>query len=121
MTDQFDPTLGDETSNTAAPVPGNDMNTSEPEMPEDTGDENFLEDNHIDPATIVTILTSGAEPRYIPVNEPAALRDLVVRANLTYSGQVDAYVDGNSISFETLVSGGQTVTLIGNVKGGSVA
>jgi hypothetical protein len=40
------------------------------------------------------------------------------RAGLTWNGQLDAFVEGQPIGLSSLVQGGQTVTLIGNVKGG---
>jgi hypothetical protein len=111
MTDQFDPTLGgSDDTETPSNIP----------MPEATPEEdlNFLSDNNIDPATLVKIMVPSGSPKYVPVLEPTPLNELIVRANLTYSGKVDCYVDGAAIDMTALVSGGQTVTLIGNVKGG---
>ena len=71
----------------------------------------------VDPATIVTIRPSSGEAKYQVVDEPTSLSVLMQRAGLTYNGQLDAYVEGAPITLDALVQGGQTVVLIGNVKG----
>ena len=86
-----------------------------PELP-DEGENAWMEE--VDPDTIVTIRPSSGEAKYLVVDEPTPFGDLMVRAGLTFNGQVDIYVEGAPITMETPVQGGQTVVLIGNVKGG---
>ena len=89
-----------------------------PEFPDEFGNEldTFLDD--VDPATVVTIRPGSGSPAYQTVTEPTSLSVLLQRAGLTWNGQLDAFVEGAPINLDTPVSGGVTVTLIGNVKGG---
>ena len=87
------------------------------EMPEFDEAEDLFDG--VDPATIVTIRPGAGEPQYISVSEATPFSTLMQRAGLTYNGQIDIYVEGAEIGLDTLVQGGQTVTIIGNVKGGA--
>jgi hypothetical protein len=87
-----------------------------PEFPDEDENDSWMDD--VDPATIVTIRPSSGEAKYQVVDEPTSLSILMQRAGLTYNGQLDAYVEGAPITLDALVQGGQTVVLIGNVKGG---
>jgi hypothetical protein len=87
-----------------------------PEFPEI--DNEPFEDFGVDPETIVTIRPGAGEPKWLVVSEPTPFSELMLRAGLTFNGQVDLYVEGQPIQMDDLVRGGQTVTMIGNVKGG---
>jgi hypothetical protein len=107
-------------SDTVDQLPEEEFNPEEefeamPELPEED-DNNWMAD--VDPDAIVTIRPSSGEARYQVVDEPTSLSELMQRAGLTYNGQLDAYVEGTPIELDALVQGGQTVVLIGNVKGG---
>jgi len=88
-----------------------------PEFPDEDEDDDFFGDD-IDPESIVTIRPGSGQARYQTVTEPTPLDIVLQRAGLTWNGQLDAYVEGVQITLSTPVNGGQTVTLIGNVKGG---
>ena len=88
-----------------------------PEFPEEGAEDNPLFED-VDPATIVTIRPGAGEPRYVVVAEPTPFSDLLQRAGLTFNGQINMFVEGSEIQYQDLVQGGQTVTVIGNVKGG---
>ncbi len=85
-------------------------------MPED--EFNFVDEAGLDPTKIITIHANGVQPKFVVVDEPMIFRDVMVQAHLTWNGQLDCYVEGMPITLDTLVSGGTTVTLVGNVKGG---
>ena len=72
----------------------------------------------IDPESMVTIRPGSGNPVYLVVEEPTPFSTLMQRGSLTFNGQIDIYVEGQPIGMDDLVHGGQTVTLIGNVKGG---
>jgi hypothetical protein len=88
----------------------------EPEMPEE--EFNFVAEASLDPTTIVTIRTNGATPKFVVVDAPTAFSAVFAKAQLYANGQVDLFVDGNVIAWDTPVVGGQTVTVLGNIKGG---
>jgi hypothetical protein len=87
-------------------------------MPELSDEEEVSWMDDVDPATIVTIRPSSGEAKFQVVEEPTSLSILMQRSGLTYNGQLDAYVEGTPIDLDTPIQGGQTVVLIGNVKGG---
>jgi hypothetical protein len=92
-----------------------------PEFPSEDGGEDYGEGffaDDIDPTTIVTIRPGSGQPKYQTVAEPTPLDVILQRAGLTWNGQLDAYVEGQPKQLLDLIQGGQTVTLIGNVKGG---
>lgn len=99
----------------------NDLPEEElPEFPDEIDsfedDDDFFGD--VDPNSIVTIRPGSGSPKYQTVSEPTPLDLVLQRAGLTWNGQLDAFVEGQPITLSSLVQGGQTVTLIGNVKGG---
>jgi hypothetical protein len=91
----------------------------EDEMPsfEDESEDNPFEG--VDPATIVTIRPGAGDPQYLVIEEPTSFSVLMQRAGLTFNGQINMFVEGAEIGYEDLVQPGQTVTVIGNVKGGA--
>ena len=91
----------------------------EVEMPDFDDDEDDLFAG-IDPANIVTIRPSSGRPVHLIVDEPTQFSDLMQRASLTFNGQINMYVEGAQIDYSDLVQPGQTVTIIGNVKGGLI-
>lgn len=72
----------------------------------------------IDPTQIITIISNG-RPAYVETAEPITFGDAMTRAGLTYNGNLDVYMNGQKIALDTPIPGGATVTVVGNVKGGS--
>ena len=88
-----------------------------PEMPVEVDPFEGLEG--FDPATIVTVRYSSAEPRYVQVEEPSTVQHIMQLGQLTSNGPIDIYVEGAEATLQTVVAPGSTITLIGNVKGGN--
>ena len=112
MIDDFDSALNTPSS-TPAPMDGD---AAPAPMPEDEFD--FVDEANLDPTKIITIHTNGAQPKFVVVEAPMVMRDVMVEAHLTWNGQLDIFVEGAPITLDSVVAGGTTVTLVGNVKGG---
>jgi hypothetical protein len=91
----------------------------EPELPNDEFD--FVAAAALDPEHTVTVRTNGGEPRYVTVQEPTLVSEVLRLANLTWNGMLDIFTENGQIGIDATVNGGQTITILGNVKGGSVS
>ena len=85
-------------------------------LPED--DFYFIEAADMDPEHTVTIRTNGGTPRYVAVTEPQPVSEILRQAGLTWNGSLDIFTEAGQIPVDSPVNGGQTVTILGNVKGG---
>ncbi len=71
-----------------------------------------------DPDSVVTIRTSGGGDKYVPVNQPTAVKDVIAQSGLFFGGAVQYWLNGAQVNPDTLVPGGSTLSVIGSVKGG---
>jgi hypothetical protein len=108
------------TADTSLPTPEefDDESPEAIEMPDFEEEDEFDPFDGVDPETIVTIRPGAGDPQYLVIEEAAPFNVLMQRAGLTFNGQINMYVEGVEIGYEDLVQPGQTVTVIGNVKGG---
>lgn len=70
-----------------------------------------------DPASVVTIRSTGGGVRYIPVSEPTAASELLQQAGLYVNGNIQYWLNGAQVSSDTLIPAGQTLMVVGSVKG----
>ena len=72
-----------------------------------------------DPNAVIILRFSTGDSKYVPANEPMALGAVMARAQLAaIPGAVTYYLNGTEISADAIIPLGQTVTVIGSVKGG---
>lgn len=71
-----------------------------------------------DPNSVVTIRTSGGGDKYVPVNQPTSVKDVIAQSGLFFGGAVQYWLNGAQVNQDTLVPGGSTLSVIGSVKGG---
>jgi molybdopterin converting factor small subunit len=71
--------------------------------------------------SFVTLQHEANPPMFVSYTEGESLtiRGAIDRRGLTI-GNVNAYVDGNVVSLDTPIAAGTIVTLVGNVKGGTL-
>jgi|GEM_PF-3398983 len=89
------------------------------------GEEDFFseteeEDGFIlpDPAAVITLQTSSGGKFYIPAPaEGMTVAAVMTAAGLTV-GVVEYYLNGSQVKADTVVPGGQTLSVVGVVKGG---
>ncbi len=86
-------------------------------------DDFFAEDEapavpEVDPATIITIRTSQGSDVFVPVPQPMPLVDAIAKSGLRFNGDFTCWLNGQEVGLGTMVAGGQTVTVVGSVKGG---
>jgi len=89
-----------------------------------TDDDFFAEDEapavpEVDPATIITIRTSQGSDVFVPAPQPMPLVDAIAKSGLRFNGDFTCWLNGQEVGLGTVVAGGQTVTVVGSVKGGS--
>jgi sulfur carrier protein ThiS len=89
---------------------------------EDDEEEDFFSDEEEfaipDPTTVVTIQTSSGGKFYVPVGEGGmSVKDLMTAAHLTV-GVVEYWLNGSAVNADTVIPGGQTLSVVGVVKGG---
>ncbi len=66
----------------------------------------------------VTLRTTTGEARFVVVEGPRTLGEIVALSGLTINGQVTYYMDGVQITPSTVVAPGSTISLVGAIKGG---
>lgn len=71
-----------------------------------------------DPASVITVRTSGGETRYVPTSEPLTVAEVLLRSDLRPTGAVQYWLNGAQVQSNSVVPAGSTMTLIGSVKGG---
>jgi hypothetical protein len=71
-----------------------------------------------DPSTVITLRTSGGDTRYVETDAPMSIGQAILQSGLPVAGSVQYWLNGVQGNLETIVPVGQTVTIIGNVKGG---
>lgn len=80
-------------------------------------DEDLLEDLP-DPSRVIGIKTQGAETRFVPATEAMSIPALLQAAGLTVSAAVEYWLNGSVVSQNELIPVGQTLVIVGTVKGG---
>ena len=72
-----------------------------------------------DPNAVIILRFSSGDTKYVPASEPMTISATMSRAQVAaISGAVTYYLNGAEVTAETIVPLGQTVTVIGSVKGG---
>jgi hypothetical protein len=72
----------------------------------------------VDPMHLVTIQTTSASDKFVEVDGPKTVLDLIHMAQLQFAGDFSCFLNGAQVELTTLVPGGSTVTIAGKVKGG---
>lgn len=91
---------------------------------EETGEDDFFAESEVedvpqvDPEKVVTLVPSSADAKYVEVDGPLPMVELIARSRLQFAGEFTCYLNGAEISLTTVVPGGSTVNIIGKVKGG---
>jgi hypothetical protein len=73
-----------------------------------------------DPNTVITLRTSGGDARYVETTAPMTIGEAILKSGLPVAGSVQYWLNGVQADLNTTVPVGQTVTIIGNVKGGTL-
>lgn len=73
-----------------------------------------------DLSTVITIKTSGGQTRYVPVPDGSLMTvsEALVASGLTVNGQFQVWLNGAQIANNAVVPAGETITIVGSVKGG---
>lgn len=132
MTEEMNDTLGQQ----APTVPATDetqvVETASANLTEaadevdlfEEGDEEnpFAEGNAAEEAAaerqFVIIRTTGGDDRYIDVEGPTPLVDILTKAAIRFTSTPEFLMNGATITATTYIPVGATVTIIGSVKGG---
>lgn len=109
-----------ETAEAELPVEA-EVDVEEEELDED---DFFAEDEaaavpDVDPATLITIRTSAGQDVFVEAPEPMALVDAIAKSGLRFNGDYTCWLNGQEVPLGTKVAGGNTVTVVGSVKGGA--
>lgn len=72
----------------------------------------------VDPNTVVTLIPSSADSKYVTVTGPTSMIELLSRAQLRFEGEFTCFLGQTELKMNDLVPGGSTVTIAGKVKGG---
>lgn len=72
----------------------------------------------VDPNTVVTLIPSSADSKYVTVTGPTSMIELLSRAQLRFEGEFTCFLGQTELKLNDLVPGGSTVTIAGKVKGG---
>ena len=92
--------------NTTASVPADDF---------------FGEDDGFElpnPDHVITVLTSSGGRSYVPATEAMSVNDVIAHSGLNVMHGAEFYLNGSIIKAEDLVPAGQTLQIVGTVKGG---
>lgn len=85
----------------------------------------FEDQNVPDPATVITITTSGGDNRYVPVPEGKIMTagEAIFTSGLTINGQggFELYLNNAKIKITDPVPAGSTLMVVASVKGGARA
>jgi hypothetical protein len=110
MTDQYNPNLEDEIE---------DDQVEDEETADETedlfGDSTF---ELPDPTAVITVASSAGDDRYVPAREAMSVGMVMAAADLRPNGMVEYFVNGSTITVNDSVAPGQTLTVVGSVKGG---
>ncbi len=69
--------------------------------------------------TVITLRTTTGDSRYVPTTEPLKLSDLIAKSGLVINGAVTYWMGTTQLTdTNTVIPVGETVTLVGAVKGG---
>ncbi len=83
----------------------------------------FESQNVPDPATVITITTSGGDTRFVPVPEGKVMSagEAIFTSGLTINGQggFELYLNNAKIKVTDPVPAGSTLMVVASVKGGS--
>jgi hypothetical protein len=116
----FEPTPAEELATTAPEILGVGEVIEVPQPEED----DFFAENaveavpDVDPATIVTLIPSSADSKYVTIAGPTQVLELINKAGLRFEGEFTCFLGQNELKLNDLVPGGSTVTIAGKVKGG---
>lgn len=73
-------------------------------------------------SAFATLYPTGGSPVYLPIDDeanPPTLLDAINEAGLTVGASTQYWVDGQQVNpMETRIARDQTITAVGNVKGG---
>jgi hypothetical protein len=72
----------------------------------------------VDPNTVVTLIPSSAESKYVTIERPTSIIELLSMASLRFEGEFTCFLGQSELKLNDLVPGGSTVTIAGKVKGG---
>jgi hypothetical protein len=82
----------------------------------------FADQNIPDPATVITIRTSGGDTRYVPVPEGTTLTagEAILSSGLTINaaGGFELYLNNAKVKVSDPVPAGSTLMVVASVKGG---
>ena len=102
-----------------APTETVEENTTTASAPADDdffGDEDGFE--LPDPDHVITVLTSSGGRSYVPATEATSVNDVIARSGLNVMHGAEFYLNGSIIKADDLVPAGQTLQIVGTVKGG---
>lgn len=107
----------------AEPTPEEEAGGVEETSVDEEDDDAFFEEDEasvpeVDPATLVTIRTSQGRDAFVSAEQPMPLVDAIAKSGLRFNGDFTCWLNGQEVGLGTVVSGGQTVTVVGSVKGG---
>ncbi len=108
----------------AEPVAEAPAEVAAPIEDEDEVDSFFAESEvaavpEVDPAKVVTILPSSGQSKYVEIEQPTAIVEIIARSGLQFNGTFTCFLNNAEIPLTQPVSGGSTVTVVGTVKGGA--
>jgi hypothetical protein len=72
----------------------------------------------VDPTRIVTLTPSSASSKYVEVDGPTPVLDLIVKSGLRFQGTFTVVLNGAELQLTDLVPGGSELLIAGTVKGG---
>lgn len=96
-----------------------DQNT--PVTPNDDFDDLFEQAAEpVSASPTITVRTTSGDARYIPVNGPTRLSDVVAMSGLSINGNISYFMDGGTQITDpsTIIPVGASITIVGSVKGG---
>ena len=118
----------EEFDNNTNPFEGEEPEETSAEQTEETAEDSELNDfigeteeaGFVpDPDQVVTIRTSGGDNRYVPVDGPKSLSQVMLSSGLRFEGEYTVFLNGVQIQGADIVPAGSTLNIIGSVKGGS--
>lgn len=91
----------------------------EPETDPLDGIEIANDANLPDPATVITIRTSGGDTRYVPASEGLTVGEAILQSGVSLNGSWQVWMNGAEMHTGDVVPAGTTLTVLTTVKGGA--